>query len=353
MTGSRFDLARSWRGGRPPADRMSPQPGGRWAVTWACVAGTPNGIRTRVATLRERRPIRTRCRGPNWPRSKGCPIRTERTDMPHPHRVDGVIDGAGAHRALGSCSVLPAAGTKARAQGRVVRSARVLGPLSPRPGWYRHVPRRGRSRSKLPARSGTSSPRAVWHPYRSFCAPRGVVPRAPEAPICAPVGGGQHDVLGGRYVCAPNESCLGQGFLHDRVVVGSHAGRAPRPKGLDTRVELAKLTRRVAVRMPRRWYRQSRCRPAVCLCCWCFFASGWHARRPRLRARRIPSGITKRRSGGCLFGCRRALGALEPTDQHHGPRSLRARRQRACQPGRLIPACSSTDDGTPTSRHAV
>jgi hypothetical protein len=49
----------------------------------------PNGIRTRVATLRACRQFRMEPRGPHRPRSGPTPIRTDRTETPAPHRVDG------------------------------------------------------------------------------------------------------------------------------------------------------------------------------------------------------------------------------------------------------------------------
>jgi hypothetical protein len=66
--------------------------------TWDCVAGTPNGIRTRVATLRERSRVLMASRGPHGAlvtRPRIAPRPAERTGS---RRVDGTTDGTLARR---------------------------------------------------------------------------------------------------------------------------------------------------------------------------------------------------------------------------------------------------------------
>jgi hypothetical protein len=68
-------------------------PGRFGASDLVFLVGTPNGIRTRVATLRGRRQFRTRCPGSHQTKSAPCSVRTERTAILHLHRVDGTSGG--------------------------------------------------------------------------------------------------------------------------------------------------------------------------------------------------------------------------------------------------------------------
>jgi len=77
------------------AQQPSPDRGGLVGgpMTRLAASGTPNGIRTRVATLRGRRSILTVSSRPHTPRSEICsspPSPAERTGY---RRVDGVADG--------------------------------------------------------------------------------------------------------------------------------------------------------------------------------------------------------------------------------------------------------------------